>query len=66
MFFLPIPGSIRTVTTPALNNANTHDTNSQLGGIMRARRVPGVTPIACKPAASRVLSSASSLKVMHR
>ena len=42
----PMPGSISTVTTPALNSANTSEMKSMLGGTISTSRMPGRTPIA--------------------
>ena len=57
-----MPGSISTVTTPALNSAKTSEMKSMLGRTISTSRMPGRTPIAGRPAASRLLSSSSSAK----
>jgi hypothetical protein len=54
-----MPGSINTVTTPALNMANVSEMKSMLGGTIRTRRMPGRMPIDARPLASRLLSSSS-------
>jgi hypothetical protein len=59
-FFVPMPGSISTMTAPTLNSANVRAKNSRLGVTISTVRVPRRMPICSKPRASASLSAFSS------
>jgi hypothetical protein len=57
--FVPMPGSMRTGTAPALKMAKNSAKNSRLGVTIRTVRMPRVMPMASSPAAMTSLSSSS-------
>ncbi len=64
MFLRPMPGSIRTTTAPTLRSAKTKLIKSGPNLTSMTIRMPGLTPICCRPAAMEDVWISSSANVI--